>query len=176
MERWREERNKDGRSCLRGRATHSNHLTPRGNKRKKGRKLRSRAEGGRLACGGCHERTATRNPGGHLRGKQFLLIQRSHPRGGAKAWWTRAPGLLSFSIFPLYPSIPSPLPFYKERSRVEILSLSFSRLVEKSSSSSSFSSCFSPFSRKEYASRGTWAEAHDAPPHAGGQYLPAIKK
>ena len=76
-----------------------------------------------MACGGCHERTATRNTGGHLRGKQFLLIQRSHPRGGAKAWWTRAPGLLSFSIFPLYPSIPSPLPFYKERSRVEILSL-----------------------------------------------------
>lgn len=67
-----------------------------------------------MACGGCHERTATRNTGGHLRGKQFLLIQRSHPRGGAKAWWTRAPGLLSFSIFPLYPSIPStppPCPF-----------------------------------------------------------------
>lgn len=86
-----------------------------------------------MACGGCHERTATRNTGGHLRGKQFLLIQRSHPRGGAKAWWTRAPGLLSFSIFPLYPSIPStppPCPFTRNDLASKFsLSLFFSRLL-----------------------------------------------
>lgn len=68
-------------------------LPPRGNKRKKGRKLRSSAEGGRSACrGATNEATngATRKGAGgwvdgdgYPRGKQFLLIQRSHPHGGA---------------------------------------------------------------------------------------------
>lgn len=65
--------------------------SPHGNKRKKGRKLRSRAEGGRSACGGAaanertNERAASDGGGGHSRGKQFLLIQRSHPQRRSKS-------------------------------------------------------------------------------------------
>lgn len=118
-----QERNKDGRSRS---GVDPPTVPPRGNKRKKGRKLRSNAEGGRSACrGATNEATngMTRGTGrvgwpgdGYPRGKQFLLIQRSHPHGGASLvdplldlssprsilFYPFSPGLavsLSFSLF-----------------------------------------------------------------------------
>lgn len=93
--------------------------SPHGNKRKKGRKLRSRAEGGRLACGGATNEQ--RRTGGHPRGKQFLLIQRSHPHGGAKAWWTRSWTSLLLDLPPSSPR--QPVPFTNECSRSPSLAL-----------------------------------------------------
>ena len=69
---------------------------------------------------GCHERTAT-NGGGHPRGKQFLLIQRSHPHGGAKAWWTRSWTSLLLDLPSSSPR--QPVPFTNECSRSPSLAL-----------------------------------------------------
>lgn len=97
-------------------------LPPRGNKRKKGRKLRSRAEGGRSACRGAtrtrrrtRERGGGVDGGGYPRGKQFLLIQRSHPHGGASL----VDPLLDFSL-----SHPVSLAPFLYRSHAGILFLS----------------------------------------------------
>lgn len=115
---------------------------PRGNKRKKGRKLRSRAEGGRSACrGAARTRRRTRGPGngrrgregdedgdGYPRGKQFLLIQRSHPHGGAS---------LVDPLLDLSPSRSVSLPPFLSRSRVALLSLLFLSLLLTISTSAS---------------------------------------
>lgn len=92
---------------------------PRGNKRKKGRKLRSRAEGGRSACrGAARTWRRTRGPGkegdedgdGYPRGKQFLLIQRSHPHRGASLvdpLLDLSPSLARSLFHPFSPGLPS---------------------------------------------------------------------
>lgn len=117
---------------------------PRGNKRKKGRKLRSRAEGGRSACVGVprergdergdrgrtmwdgekrREEGEGENGDGYPRGKQFLLIQRSHPHGGAS---------LVDPLLDLSPSRSVSLSSFLSRSRVVLLSFTLSLSLSSS--------------------------------------------